>query len=132
MNPETLTITHAEALVDRYLAVWNEQDAARRRALVAQLWTDDASYVDPLAKVAGHAALDALIETMQTRFAGLNFYRRGKVEAHNQYVRFAWDLGPEAGAGVAGGTDIATVAADGRLQVVVGFLDYVPAGATEQ
>ena len=35
------------ATVDRYIAIWNEGDAERRRVLIAQTWTDDAGYVDP-------------------------------------------------------------------------------------
>src|SRR5437763_141393 len=37
-------------LVDRYIASWNETDAGRRRDLVAGVWTENASYVDPLMK----------------------------------------------------------------------------------
>jgi hypothetical protein len=32
-------------LVDRYFAVWNETDAERRRTLIAQTWTEGASYL---------------------------------------------------------------------------------------
>jgi hypothetical protein len=31
-------------LVDRYVAVWNDPDAQRRRRAVAELWTDDAGH----------------------------------------------------------------------------------------
>jgi hypothetical protein len=41
-------------------------------------------------------------------------------------VRFAWDLvGPHDGTPVAAGVDFATVADDGRLRAVTGFLDPV-------
>ena len=45
-------------------------------------------------------------------------------DAHNDVVRFTWDL--TAGNGpVARGTDFATVAEDGRLRSVTGFLEAV-------
>ena len=31
-------------LIDRYIAIWNETDAARRRDLIARTWTEDAAY----------------------------------------------------------------------------------------
>ena len=40
-------MTDVAKLVDGYIEMWNETDPERRRALVAQTLTDDASYVDP-------------------------------------------------------------------------------------
>ena len=31
----------AEQLADRYMALWNEPDADRRRRMIAELWTED-------------------------------------------------------------------------------------------
>jgi len=39
-------MTNVNEIVVRYLAVWNERDAERRRALVAKTWTEDGSYVE--------------------------------------------------------------------------------------
>ena len=45
-------------------------------------------------------------------------------DAHNDRVRFAWRLhGPDGGVPVAAGTDFGTVAEDGRLASVTGFLE---------
>lgn len=118
---------NGNTVVERYIAIWNERDAARRRALIAQTWTDDASYLDPHMRGDGHTGIDAIVQATQERFVGLSFRQRNSVEAHNNHMRFSWELGPEGGAALAGGTDFATVAADGRLQTVVGFLDFVPA-----
>lgn len=125
-TPATAVTLDANALIARYFAIWNERDASRRRALIAQTWTEDASYLDPLMRGEGHAAIEAMIQAVQEQFAGHRFQMRHQVDSHNNQVRFSWDLAPEGGAGIAGGTDFATVAADGRLQSVVGFLDYVP------
>jgi hypothetical protein len=128
MNTETkTTIDDANLLVERYIAVWNERDAAHRRALITQLWTDDASYLDPLMQGEGHSGIDTMIQGVQERFVGHHFRQRDKVDTHNNHMRFSWDLVSEGGDALAGGTDFATVAADGRLQTVVGFLDFVPA-----
>jgi hypothetical protein len=51
-------MTEINALIDNYIAVWNEGDPARRRALIAQTWTEDASYVDPMMTGAGLDGID--------------------------------------------------------------------------
>jgi hypothetical protein len=47
-------MTDAAQIADRYIAVWNETDPARRRALLAEGWTENATYVDPLMAGEGH------------------------------------------------------------------------------
>lgn len=128
MNTETNTeMNNTNELVNRYFAVWNETDAAKRRALIAQTWADDASYLDPIMRGEGHTGIDALVQGVQERFSGLRFRQLNNVDAHNNHLRFSWELAPEGGSMVVAGTDFATVAGDGRLQTVVGFLDHVPA-----
>jgi hypothetical protein len=130
MNAVTeTTVSNATALVERYLAIWNERDATRRRALIAQSWTEDASYIDPLMHGDGHAGIDAMIQAVQDRFVGHRFHLLKQADAYGNYIRFSWELAPEGGAMLVGGSDFATVADDGRLQSVVGFLDHVPANA---
>ena len=111
-------------LATRYLQAWNEGDPARRQALIHEVFRENATYVDPLAQVAGHGELDALIAGMQARFAGARFTMKGTPDGHHDRLRFSWSLGA-SGKTIAEGTDIATTATDGRLQSVTGFLDYV-------
>jgi len=111
-------------LATRYLQAWNESDARRRRTLLAEVFSKDASYVDPLAEVAGHDGLDALIAGMQAKFAGARFTVKGTPDGHHDRIRFSWTLHSE-GKMLAEGTDLAVLATDGRLQAVSGFLDYV-------
>lgn len=116
-------------LVDRYLDAWNATDADRRAELVAEVFTEDAEYVDPLAAVRGHAELAATIAAVQGQFAGLEFSRGGAVDAHHNIARFTWNLGQPGAEPLIVGFDVAELAADGRIARVNGFLDKVPAGA---
>jgi len=118
--------TDTAALVDRYLAAWNATDPAARREAVAAVFTPDVRYVDPLADVAGHDGVDALIAGAQEQFAGLVFSPGEQLDAHHDVVRFTWHLGPAGGEPVVIGFDVARVAADGRLATVHGFLDRLP------
>ena len=114
-------------IVDDYLAIWNERDADKRRALIAQTWTEDATYVDPVMRGQGHAGIDAMIAGAQAQFPGFRFSALGAADAHNDRLRFRWSAGPEGGATIIDGADYAMLAPDGRLASVCGFLDRVPA-----
>src|SRR5262245_21913715 len=112
-------------LIDRYIAIWNETDAGRRRDLIASTWTENSIYIDPLARGEGRGGIDAMIQGVQTQFPGLRFRRTSEVDAHNDRLRFAWELGPEGGPALAGGVDFGVIAGD-RLQAITGFLDFAP------
>ena len=58
-------MSNVNEIVVRYLSVWNEQDATRRRDLVAKTWSDDGSYVDGARQGAGHGGIDAMIAKAQ-------------------------------------------------------------------
>ena len=55
-------------LVERYIAVWNEVDPDQRQRLIAETFSDGASYVDPLMTSEGHTAINAMVRTVQERF----------------------------------------------------------------
>ena len=119
-------MSDTKELVDRYIALWNETDGARRRELIAATFTEDASYVDPLAAVDGHNAIDGMIEAVQARFPGYRFRRGDRVDEHHDRVRFCWELAADGGAPVAGGTDMAMLSGR-RFAAVTGFIDHAPA-----
>jgi hypothetical protein len=121
-------MSNATELAERYIAIWNETDAGRRRALIAKTWTEDASYLDPMMRSNGHGGIDAMIAGVQGKYPGLKFSLAGKVDTHNDCLRFSWDLGPAGGAALAKGTDFAVVS-DERLKAVTGFIDMMPGQA---
>jgi hypothetical protein len=120
-------MTDYAAVVDRYIAAWNEPDEAARRAAVAGLWTADGTYTDPLADAAGPGAIAAVIAAGRDMFPGHEFRALPTVDGHHDLVRFGWELVPTGGGeSVAAGFDVAVLAGDGRIRSVLGFLDKVP------
>lgn len=119
-------------LIERYIAVWNETDVEQRRQLITQTWTEDAIYLDPVMKGEGHTGINEMISGVQARFAGHRFRRTGDIDSHHDRVRFTWELAPEDGDPVVGGTDFGVVAADGRLQAITGFFDNAAAAQSEK
>jgi SnoaL-like domain len=121
-------MTDVNPVIDRYIAIWNETDPARRRDLIARTWTEDASYVDPLVVAEGRDAIDSTVAAAQEQFPGFAFRLAGLVDAHHNLARFTWELAPAAdGEALVVGFDVAVLADDGRLREVHGFLDKVPA-----
>jgi hypothetical protein len=117
------------ALVTGYLDAWNTSDPAARRTLIEQVCTPDVRYVDPLADVTGVDAFDALVAGVQQQFPGMRFALVDDVDAHHDVCRFRWSLGTDGSESMVIGFDVVTVAADGRISTVHGFLDRVPGGA---
>ena len=116
--------TDVATVVDTYLAAWNETDPERRRALVEQTFTAEATYLDPLMRGEGHEGLDAMIAGAQAQYPGHRFTLAQGPDAHNDRMRFAWHIAPEGGDPIATGIDFAVVAPDGRLADVTGFLEH--------
>ncbi|MER6949940.1 nuclear transport factor 2 family protein [Nonomuraea sp. NPDC000554] len=114
-------------LVERYVAAWNETDADARAKAVAELWSENATYTDPLAEVTGHAGIAAVIEGAQGMFPGFVFTAGETYDAHHNIARFTWHLGPAGEEPVVIGFDVVELAEDGRIARVLGFLDKVPA-----
>ena len=98
------------------------------RALLATHWSPEATYTDPLAEVAGHDGVAALVGGVQAKFAGFVFSAVGQPDAHHRQVRFRWGLGPQGADPVVIGSDVVVLDAAGRIAEVRGFLDVVPEG----
>ena len=119
-----MTNTAITSVVETYLAAWNETDEAKRRELVQATFADDARYLDPLMSGEGADGISTMIGAAQSQFPGHRFELAYGPDAHNDVVRFAWSLVGDGGT-VAKGVDFATVAPDGRLRDVTGFLETV-------
>ena len=115
-------MTDITTTVDNYIAAWNEADAGRRRELVGATFTDDATYLDPHMSGEGQDGIDAMIASAQQQYPGHRFELAMGPDNHHDRVRFAWSMIGDSGP-VAGGVDFATVAGDGRLRAVTGFLE---------
>ncbi|MFF0232165.1 nuclear transport factor 2 family protein [Micromonospora sp. NPDC005252] len=118
--------TSFDALAERYIAIWNETDLARRRTQIADVWAPDARYVDPLTVAEGREAIDATIAAVQGQFPGMTFRLAGPVDGHHDQVRFTWELGPDGVEAPVVGFDVAVLDGNGQLSQVLGFLDRVP------
>ena len=142
MNNEYKT---AADLADRYVALWNEPDADRRRRAIAELWTQDGRHlVQPPQEIRAIAAqpgigLTAILEArghdeIEARAAsayehwvgseGANFRRRDDAEQLGDVLKFRWEALDRDGERFAGGLHVLVLAADSRIE-----RDYTFVGA---
>jgi hypothetical protein len=119
-------MTEYQNIAQRYIDSWNETDPAKRRLLVGELYTSDASFTDPLADVVGPDGIDQVMAGAQGQFTGLEF-SLGPVDGHHDIARFTWFLGaPGAEEPLVAGFDV--IVLDGeKVKHVHGFLDKIPA-----
>jgi hypothetical protein len=123
-----IEMSDPQKVADRYIAAWNETDAARRMVLLREHWNVEATYVDPLASATGIDEIGTLIGGVHQRFPGFRFALLGRADGHGKHVRFSWSLGPVGAEPPIEGSDVVVVSND-RIAGVVGFLDKVPQAA---
>jgi hypothetical protein len=116
-------------LLARYFAVWNERDQERRCALLAQTWAEDGYLLGPLFRADGIDEINGVAAGLQEHFSAHEFRMAGEPSAHNDAVRFAWEIAPVGGdSPVAAGVDFGRLTSDGRIRSIVSFVDLFPAG----
>ncbi|HEY2659971.1 MAG TPA: nuclear transport factor 2 family protein [Caulobacteraceae bacterium] len=116
----------AVALIDRYIAAWNETDEDTRLDLIAGTWSETADYLDPLMTGQGHEGINAMIQGAQAQLPGFKFRLIGAVDTYADQVRFSWEAGPEGVPAPVAGSDFGRIGEDGRLTSVTGFIDRMP------
>ena len=131
-------------LAERYVALWNEADPARRRAIVRELWTEDGAQIlhppqeireqaaaigffASVLEARGHAALEQRVAIAYERFVAPGnaaFRPRGTPVQLGDVLRFEWEYAPlDARASSGGGTEFVLLTADGRIRSDYQFID---------
>lgn len=117
----TTTEINLDRVVDTYFAMWNEPDRAARLEVIAEAWTPECHYVDPVADVTGYDGLADMVDGVRAQFEGATLNRTGDIDAHHNVLRFPWSMTGTDGAVIVAGVDVCVLADDGRLQALAGF-----------
>jgi hypothetical protein len=130
-------------LMERYVALWNESDAAARAASVRALWAEQgrqllqapveireraAAVGFPVTTLAvrGHRELEARVTRAYEMFvaeSGHHFRGRGTSTRVGDAVKVAWEMVDAAGTVVGGGTDLLLLDAAERIVTDYQFID---------
>lgn len=123
---ENYIIDNPNDLVERYVAVWHEPDAAARRLAVEALWTPDGAHYSPTLEAHGYDELAARVLRSHQRWVveqGYAFRSTGDIHAHHGVVTFTWEMVARDGEAVESvGQDFFLLAADGRARAVYQFV----------
>lgn len=122
----TQTIESADRireLLNRNLQeVFGEGDAARRRAAIDELWTEDAVLYVPPGPVAGREAISDFAKKLRATHPDFIYVPHGKPQILHNAGRLAWGSGPRGEKPDYTGWDVAIVR-DHRIAALYVFLD---------
>jgi len=123
-------VTGWNALVDRYVALWNEADDELRAKTVEDMYTTDAVYVmyarDPFV---GHRAITRQITYAHRLYTpmGYTFKSSHNAVGHHNLVRFNWVmLSRETGGVEIVGLDVMVLDDSGRIRADYQFHEKLP------
>lgn len=135
-------MSELQSLVDRYVAIWNEPSAERRRRAVAELWTEDALHlllppeatrvaaaalsVEAVFQSRGHRELESRVTRAYEEFVAggeFSFRSRNDGQRLNDVVKFRWEMVSKKGEVAGVGLEILMLAADGRVRADYQFIE---------
>jgi hypothetical protein len=119
-------VSDVTTTIDTYLASWTEADRAQRLRLIEQVWAPDGRLIDPPLGAEGHTGISEMAVAFQGQFPGHRFRRASGIDAHHEYLRFAWELVSPDGAVTLSGLDVGELAPGGRLRRISGFFGELP------
>jgi hypothetical protein len=105
--------------------VFGEGDAARRRAAIEELYTDDCVVDVPPGVLVGHDALDKFAGDLRATHPHFVYTPHGDPQALNSAGRLAWGSGPRGEKPDYTGVDVIIVR-DDRIAALYVFLDSMP------
>jgi hypothetical protein len=131
-----ITPRSAAELAEKYISLWNEPDAGRRRRMITELWREDGTHIlQPPQEIRAAAAqpglaLTAILtargyEEIEARATsayehwvdseGLSFRARGDAARLGDVVKFHWEAVAKNGELFGVGLNFLVLAADGRI-----------------
>ena len=123
VDPEDDGPGELEAVVDTYVAAWNEPTAETRTELLLEAWAAAGRYQDPTAHVKGVPALVEHIGGFLAGISGGAIRRSGPIQRTVAAFHFPWEMVDRTGAVIATGKDTGLLDADGRILMIRGFFD---------
>src|SRR3954447_17478861 len=130
-------VESAAALAEKYVALWNEPDADRRRRMIAELWAQDGKHIlQPPEEIRAIAAqpgiaMTAILtaqgyEEIAARATsvyehwvgseGLSFRGRDDADRLGEVAKLHWEAVAKDGTVFAVGLSFLVIAADGRIE----------------
>lgn len=120
-----------EAMIDKYVASWNEPDPAERRRVIDDIWSPDGVYMNATTEFRGPNGIEQAVTQAYDAFTANGYrFRVASVQTNHDAVRYQWEMVPAAGGEPDSiGTHVAVLGKEGRLISDHQFIDKPPSGA---
>jgi hypothetical protein len=105
--------------------VFGEGDAARRRAAIDELYTEDCELYVPPGKFIGREALDKFAGDLRATHPHFVYTPHGEPQALHNAGRLAWGSGPRGEKPECTGLDVIIIRGD-KIAALYVFLDSMP------
>ena len=120
-------MTDIKEFVDRYVNIWNEPDAGRRRETIRDLWQEDARHLARSIEAFGHAGIETRVRNAYEKWVrekGNVFRLRDGVDGHHGTIKLRWEMRPAAGGeAISVGFDFLVLGEDGRIATGYQFIE---------
>ena len=120
-------MTDIKEFAERYVNIWNEPDAGRRRQTVRDLWQEDARHLARTIEAIGHEGVEARVRTAYEKWVkekGNVFRLRDGADGHHGTVKLRWEMLPASGGEVISiGLDFLVLGRDGRIHTGYQFIE---------
>jgi hypothetical protein len=120
-------MTDIATFVDRYIDIWNEPDAERRRQTIRDLWQEDARHLARTLEAVGHSGIETRVATAYEKWVkekGNVFRLRDGVDGHHDTIKLRWEMLPAGGGEVISiGFDFLVLGDDGRIRTGYQFIE---------
>ena len=138
-DPQAFTDISSQStaeLAEKYVALWNEPDADRRRRMIAELWAEDGRHIiqppqeiraiaaqpgiamTAILQAQGYEQIEARVTSAYEHWVGsegLTFRGRDDADRLGDVVKLHWEAVAKDGSLFGVGLSILVLAADGRI-----------------
>ncbi|WP_037577842.1 hypothetical protein [Phaeacidiphilus oryzae] len=133
MTDTTTTESDARALdlLDRYVRFWNAGSEEEQRRLADEVFAEGVEYSSHVGVFGGKQALAGFRRQFADHVGAFTLRLREQPQRHHHCARLKWELltGKEE-TSFATGTDVLSIADNGRIVSIIAFLDQPPEGFT--
>ena len=122
----TMSHTISTLLIRNLKDVFGENDAARRRSAIDEIFTEDCVFYDPMGGVyRGRDEIDRVAGTLRATHSDFEYRPIAEPEELGDAGRVRWVEGRPGEAPAVAGTDF-IIARDGRIAAIYLFFDKLP------
>jgi hypothetical protein len=117
-----MTQTVQELLRENIKGVFSEPDSEKRHKAIAELWAEDAIFIDPDTRYEGREAVTRAADAVVKRFPNWVYTELGEIVAYHGIGKLDWGYGPAGGEPIIFGSDVLVVK-DDKIAALYAFIN---------